>query len=475
MPDYTLQKHQVSAVKQLNNTNSLIANHGLGSGKTVTSIEAGEQTPGSKMIVAPASLLGNYSKELKKFNVNPKDYHLLSYERFRKRPQHYIDKYKPQLMIADEFHRSDNPDSLLSSSVREIRSQVPKVIGLTGSLIQNHPSEIGELLHNVTGKPLLGNNPNEFRKRFIREKKVSPGLFGRILGKTPGIIEEPKNLKEFKDIASKYINTFTGDEEYKKHIPLVEKEVRHIDMSKDQNKIYDYTFDKVPAWVKWKIRHNIPTSKKESKNLNAFLIGARQASNSTDSFGGTKQTPKIQALMHDILHGTKHDPNFKSVVYSNFLESGIDPVERELKKANIPYGRFTGNEDSADRNETIQNYNKGKLKSLLLSPAGGEGLDLKGTKFMGILESNWNPEKTNQAIGRVARFKSHESLPENERKVKVVEYLSTPRLGLIGKIRRHFNPSVHAIGTDDYIRNTANQKALLNKQFTKVLEQSNDR
>ena len=69
MPDYTLQKHQTSAVNQLDKSKSLIAYHGLGSGKTVTSIEAGEKTPGSKLITAPAALLGNYSKELKKFNV----------------------------------------------------------------------------------------------------------------------------------------------------------------------------------------------------------------------------------------------------------------------------------------------------------------------------------------------------------------------------------------------------------------------
>jgi len=468
MPDYTLQPHQKSAVKQLNHSRSLIAYHGLGSGKTITSIQAGEETPGSKLVIAPASLLGNYHKELKKFNINDKNYHLLSYERFRKNPQHFIDKYKPELMIADEFHRTKDPDTMLSESIRQVRPQVKKFMGLTGSLAQNHPTEIGELVNTAVGKPVLGNE-KEFRHRFIHERQVSPGLIGRIIGRKPGVVEEPKNLKEFKKITSKYVNTFKGDEEYKTHIPSVEKSIKRIEMSKEQNKIYDYTFDKVPAWVKWKIKHNLPTSRAESRNINAFLIGARQASNSTEGFGDSHQTPKIQALMHDIMHGTKHDPNFKSVVYSNFLDSGISPVARAMKQAKIPYGEFTGEQKDSDRHKMVHDYNKGKLKALLLSPAGGEGLDLKGTKFMGVLESNWNPEKTNQAIGRTARFKSHESLPQAERNVKVVQYLSSPRLGLLGKIKRHFKPDTHAIGVDEYIYNRAQEKERLNKEFTDML------
>jgi len=466
--NFKAQKHQSDAVAQLEKNKSEILFHGLGSGKTYTSIMAGEKTPGSKIVIAPASLLGNYSKELKKFNVNPKDYHLLSYERFRKNPQHYIDKYKPQLMIADEFHRTKDPDTMTSEAIRQVRPQVHKFLGLTGSLAQNHPSEIAELVNTASGNPLLGNE-KEFRSRYIHERRVAPGLMGRLLGRKPGIVEEPKNLKQFKDIASKYVNTFTGDEEYKKHIPVVEREVRRVEMSQDQNKIYDYTFDKVPAWVKWKIKHNLPTSKAESRNINAFLIGARQASNSTEPFGSIHETPKIRALMSDILHGSKHDPNFKSVVYSNFLDSGIHPVARALKKHNIPYGEFTGEQKDIERNQMVHDYNKGKLKALLLSPAGGEGLDLKGTKFMGLLDPNWNPEKINQAVGRTARFKSHEHLPELERKVKVVQYLSEPRLGLLGKIKRHFKPDTHAVGVDEYIYNRAMEKQKLNSQFTDML------
>lgn len=465
------QRHQGEAVDQLNKSKSLIANHGLGSGKSLTSILAGEKTKGSKLVLAPAALIGNYRKELKKFNINDKDYHLVSYEKFRRNPNAIIDKYRPELLIADEFHRTKDPTSLTGDTIRDARFRVNKFLGLTGSPIQNHPSEIADLLYTATGKPILGRDSKEFNKHFIKEKKVGNGLINYIMRRTPGVIEVPKNLDKFRDITSKYVHTFSGDEEYRKYIPEVERELRRVPMNDEQQKYYNYTFGKAPLWVKNKIKNNLPASRKESKNLNAFLIGARQVSNSTEGLGGSTHTPKLDAIVHDLKSGVESDPHFKGVVYSNFLASGLNPISKKLKKLNIPYGMFTGDQKSEERNMIIRDYNSGKLKALLISPAGAEGLDLKGTRYMGIMDPSWNPSRTEQIIGRTARYKSHQSLPENERKVKVVQYLSEPKLGLFGRMRRHFNPNIHAIGVDEYIHNTADRKKALNEQFTNILNE----
>jgi SNF2 family DNA or RNA helicase len=438
--DIKLQKHQTSAINQLDKSRSLIAYHGLGSGKTLTAIEAGRKTPGSKLVLTPASLQHNFRKELHKFDVPSDDFHTVSYEKFRRDPNHFIEKYKPKMIIADEFHRTKDNDTLLGNTIRNSRLKVDRFLGLTGSLAQNHPSEIGELLHTATGRPVLGRNVKEFKDAFIKERVVKPGIIGRIMGRQPGIIEEPKNLDKFKQITDKYVNTFSGDEEYAKHIPKVEKSVVRVSMDKPQQKIYDYTFGKTPAWVKFKIRNNLPPSKREAMNINAFLIGARQASTATEPFGGHSSTPKINAVIHDLEHGIKHDKNFK------------------------------GQQTNAERNEMVKDYNHGKLKALLISPAGGEGLDLKGTKYMGLMDPSWNPEKINQAIGRTARYKSHEMLPENERKVIVKQYLSEPKLGLLGRIKRVFKPETHAVGVDEYIYNRAQEKQSLNEKFTDILK-----
>jgi hypothetical protein len=61
-------------------------------------------------------------------------------------------------------------------------------------------------------------------------------------------------------------------------------------------------------------------------------------------------------------------------------------------------------------------------------------------------------------------------LPENERKVIVKQYLSEPKLGLLGKVKRIFKPETHAVGVDEYIYNRAMEKQSLNEKFTNVLQ-----
>lgn len=90
------------------------------------------------------------------------------------------------------------------------------------------------------------------------------------------------------------------------------------------------------------------------------------------------------------------------------------------------------------------------------------------------MDPSWNPEKENQFIGRAARFKSHESLPENERHVNVVRYLSEPRLSWFGRLKKKYiNKDTHNVGVDEYIYNRAQEKLRLNKQFTDALKEDN--
>lgn len=88
---YTLQAHQERAVQQLtsHNTRGLILYFATGAGKTLTSIASAQALMAgnsrlSVVVVAPAALLINFKNELKKYDVNPKPYTLLSLQGFVK-------------------------------------------------------------------------------------------------------------------------------------------------------------------------------------------------------------------------------------------------------------------------------------------------------------------------------------------------------------------------------------------------------
>ena len=61
-----------------------------------------------------------------------------------------------------------------------------------------------------------------------------------------------------------------------------------------------------------------------------------------------------------------------------------------------------------------------------MSSSGAEGLDLKNTRQIHIMEPHWNIAKINQVIGRGIRYKSHESLPKKQRLVNVYYWISEP-------------------------------------------------
>lgn len=467
----TAQPHQESAAEKLKHSPGLIIYHGLGSGKSFTSLLAGENTKGNKLVLPPAALQGNYAKEMDKFKVKHPDYKVMSMETFRKNPDRYIEKHKPELVIADEVHRARTEGSVTLSALQQNRHKFKKFLGLTGSPISNDPSDVAPLINLAAGANVFP-DAKKFHERYVFERPKKVGLFGRILGVKGGTVGEPRNMAEFKAKASPFIHSFSGSKEYAKHIPSVRSETVHVPMDKEQKDYYDFAMGKLPAWSRYKISHNLPPTKSEAVKLNAFFSAARQISNTPHSFGGHEGSPKLNRILHDIEHGIKHDPNFKSVTYSNYLNSGLNDIGQLLDKRKIKYGRFTGEESAEVRDAAIRSFNSGKLRHLLVSPAGAEGLDLKGAKLLQIADPHWNPERTKQVIGRTARFKSHESLPLAERNVLVKQYLSEPPKTLMTKIKSWFSPlPLHQMGVDQYIANRSEEKAQLNEAFLNTLKE----
>ena len=75
-------------------------------------------------------------------------------------------------------------------------------------------------------------------------------------------------------------------------------------------------------------------------------------------------------------------------------------------------------------NETAANNNHGEIiKVFMITSSGAEGISLKNTRYVHILEPYWHPVRMEQVIGRARRICSHEGLPEDERKVNVYLYL----------------------------------------------------
>lgn len=122
----------------------------------------------------------------------------------------------------------------------------------------------------------------------------------------------------------------------------------------------------------------------------------------------------------------------------------IDMSEEDMGKP--CYALYTGTEDAEER-EIIRNIYNGTwdyipnniasqlrakssnnhlgeiIKVLMITSAGSEGINLRNTRYVHIMEPYWHPVRVEQVIGRARRICSHQSLPKELQTVEVFIYI----------------------------------------------------
>lgn len=455
-----LNDHQRRIKDKLKNTPGLIAAHGLGSGKTLSAINTIDTTK-PVYIITPASLQENFKKEVSTHSGIPLDkLNILSYEKFLQKPEFAPDSQ----VIIDEAHRLRNTDTKTYKSIKDAVHNTRSRLLLTATPIYNNPSDIASLVNVAANKRVLPATQKDFNNLFIEEQKVNPGIVKSMMGVKPGVKYTMKNQQYFKAKVSPYIDRYAPpkNEDY----PEVKYRTDDHLISAEQNDIYKYVLGKAPLSTRLKVRYNLPPNKSESKNMNSFLAAARQVSDSAVAFGSPEsESPKIKSIADHIQKRVSKDPKFKALIYSNYLDAGITPTSQSLSNRGITHGDFTGKLTSAQKKVLVDKFNSGEMPVLLVSSAGSEGLDLKGTREVHIMEPHWNNEKIKQVVGRSARYKSHEALPLDQRSVDVYYHRTVLPQGKLSKMLGFKRPT----STDEYIQNRANDKEILMQQFMDAL------
>ena len=461
---HKLQPHQQRVVDRIQNPDQpgLVVAHGLGSGKSMTSIAAINQLSHPAVVVVPSSLRDNYIKEqIKHLGEQPAAVKIESMQTAGRRG------YLPaaHTVVVDEAHRLRNSGAG-QYAIRSGMEYAKKRLLLTASPFYNHPSEISPLVNMAAGYKALPNDAKDFNQRYISETKVMPGFLQALRGIRPGVEYDinPGKRKELADILHKWVDYHANSQE---NFPAVDRETVKVEMTPHQQEVYDTVMGQAPAWVSSKIKSGMPPSKSENSELNAFLTAARRVSNSTRGYDLSRapEESKIDTAFARLKSRIDADPGHKAVVYSNYIDSGVTPYRERLQAAGIPYGEYTGDVEKRVRDQLVRDYNQGDTKVILMSSAGGEGLDLKETGSVQILDPHWNTEKLKQVEGRAIRYKSHEGLSPEKRRVLVENYISTRRPGVLNRIGVLKTPG----SSDEYLQNMSKKKEDLNQKFIKLL------
>lgn len=493
---YPHQESFLKSVRKLPKGGGVIAAHGTGTGKTVSAIAAFEDmkergVARRALVIAPAGLRDNFlNKGVKKFTdsegiavtrpgEDPGDnveYIVTSYSAFRKNPQGFIDAYKPDVIIADEFHRAGDPGGKTNQAINSVRDQVNTFIGLTASVVQNNPADVVPLVEVAAGKDTGLGPKKDFKRRHVKKTPSQQrGVFG---GKT----FEKELIRRFeidKRLGSTihYIEDLDATKKPTKETTTVE-----TPMSKEQMKLYRMSMKGVDPKILDKVRRGEEVPDKKMMNVFTKLIRARQVSNSLHTViadmpleVAAERTPKIKRILDDVEEHIKTTPDAQIIIYTNIVHGGVDVLEAGLKARGVKYGKFIGKGQKGVTEETrqqaVNDYIEGKNKVIIITGAGAEGLSLGNTTLVALADGHYNPERIAQAEARGIRAGGLSHRPQEERKVQVRRYVSTVPRGFFDKL--FFRPEEKSV--EQFVYLTADRKQRLNRQMRDILQEKSRR
>ena len=431
-----------------------------GSGKTKSAIEA--TRGGQTTVIGPASLTKNFAQEEKKH--------------FGKVTPRTVDTYANvargsnlpggNYMVLDESHNIRNPQTKAYSQLRGQRSKYQKALAMTATPLVNEPADIVSQINLVANQDIIPRDKKRFYKAFYNNVKVNPSLMDRIFkGVHSGsvrVLKDPRLVKRY--LGGMVYSEPTG--KFDKLLPKRNEEIVRVELGKKQQDIYKYIEKTLPWSLRNKVRSQLPPSKQEAAKLNAFLQGLRSVSNTATPFvkkEASTDSTKLDKITADLQDELKRKG--KVLVYSNYLDAGINELKNRLTTAKVPFSGITGSTSKTERQKQVSDYVKNKTNVFLTSSAGSEGINLSGTTLVQLTEPHWNKTRLYQAASRGIRRGD-----DPDKTVKIKTYVSTlpptPHpLRFLG-----FKPSKPRGSADEYLLMMSKQKEQEANSFLTALQ-----
>lgn len=461
--------------------------HGIGSGKTITIIHMCENagTYGRNVIVTQASLVQSFVDEMIKYDIAMKRFKYVDKKIYNEmkelenirneriltrnekikwkklkaniimniRKKYWVFSY--ERFIKRRFHDLSDEDILVIDEVQNVLSRYSliykKILNdLKRGMRWNDGKKVGIILSSAT--PVYDN----FKDFFLTINILSH--------------DDPFDYKVFTDPS----RSDKEKKDYlKKLITFINEHVSYYAPANSENIVYpkklfelvkcemtDYQYNRyLEVGLSGKydsFASELPTN---------FYVGTRLISNFAypDDFDDKKykhipskffqpyNLQKYSKKMYRLIENLKKSEG-KVIIYSNFTNNyGINMIKQllsyygyidyhsisksdeDFQKYFEPYkifACFTGSDTDSYRNmikdlfNSEENKDGEKIKIILLSPAGKEGLTLLGVREIHIMEPYWNQSRIEQIEGRGFRSCSHRYLPAKDRTIKTFMYLS---------------------------------------------------
>jgi superfamily II DNA or RNA helicase len=479
MPVFIANPHQIAVRDYLINSTykGLLLYHKLGSGKTCTAILSATELLILKkikhvFILTPGSLRTNWLYEYcNTCGVGSDrlrdDYTFITYN-YNISEQLENEDFNESLIIIDEFHNVingvKNKTETFVNIYNKINQSTCMVLLLSATPIIKDPISEWELIFPLLDPTISADTNYEQLKGIVSYFESDDNLYPPVYYKDPiktnmistqqlsfrklmryetmirtnGVpkLEDCQTLEEYKKKQRIYILAMKFFFSRKVSNCYYPSDIRE---KPDVLKIEKVDYDKVVSLELQKeaeeelqiFMDNNPLTQDEieskSKLKPKLLSGWVDKESLSDKKLLLEYSPKFTSLIINILLnlGTKH------LIYSIYKsKGGVVLLNTLLNKCGIKAAIFSGDLNDSKRLKLLKKYNSpenrdGELITvLLITEAGEQGLTLLETNHVHIVESSRYSYKTQQAIGRVVRYKSHVNLPQERNFVNVYRYWS---------------------------------------------------
>ena len=387
----------------------------MGLGKTVQVLafleSVRQDTPDSKvLLVVPASLLGNWQNECRKFAplLPVKILHpsaslhaertlslskcdsasaflsITTYSMVSRMED--LQETEWDLVILDEAQAIKNPSSKQTKSIKSLKAK--KRIALTGTPIENDLTNLWSL-YDFLNKGLLGTS-TEF-KRFASSLKENPSGYSKLKAMiSPFML---RRLKTDKSIIS--------------DLPEKMEMTDYVTLSKKQRALYKKYVDDLAKLLE-KAKTDDDPMKRRGLVL-ASLLKLKQICNHPDQFNGAegfaeKDSGKFE-LLEDICR-TIYEKRERVLVFTQFKEI-CTPLDDFLSSVfGIRGFVLHGGTPIEKRNKMVEEFQSDNYVPYMVISvkAGGTGLNLTNANHVIHFDRWWNPAVENQATDRAFRI-----------------------------------------------------------------------
>lgn len=370
----------------------------MGLGKTVQTIAylLFKAKEGASLVVAPASVVPNWRKELhrfapaltvivlnecnnrqetieqaKKFDIVLSTYSLLVTESLSLTAKEW------NVICLDEAHTIKNRETKTSANAMKLQSKNRLI--LTGTPIQNHLGELWNLFQFIN-PGLLGSYEQFYQKYIIpigqNKDKQRQLQLNRIV--------HPFMLRRTK-------------QEVVEELPDKEEIILPVELSEEELAVYEAIRSKAKALIG---EGNSAVSVSALAEITRLRQAACSASLAEKKWKG--KCSKIDMLI-ELMDELKARGN-RALIFSQFT-SFFKLVKQALDEKGEEYLYLDGSIAMKQREKLVQEFQQGDCPFFLISlKAGGLGLNLTGANYIIHLDPWWNPAIEQQATDRAYRI-----------------------------------------------------------------------